>query len=65
MLELEHFRRVVLIEADRLCVETRQGYLTVTGRRLQVAAMEAGRLLVRGQVQQIVFAPFAAGRDTP
>ena len=65
MLELEHFRRVVLIESDRLCVETRRGYLTVTGQQLKVAAMETGRLLVRGQVQQIALAPFAARKEAP
>ena len=63
MLELENFRRVVLIEADRLCVETRRGYLTVTGQQLKVAAMETGRLLVRGRVQQITLAAFAKQKE--
>ncbi len=57
-MELENFKKVVLLEKDKLCVETSRGYLTVTGDELTVAAMEKGRILLHGRFLQVSFSYF-------
>lgn len=61
-MELEHFRRVVLLEENKLCVETGRGTVTVTGTGLTVEALERDRILLKGQFQQVTFSPWKAPR---
>lgn len=57
-MELENFRRVVLLEQDKLCVETGHGYVTVTGKNLTVTALEKSRALLKGQFDEVSFSYF-------
>ncbi len=57
-MELENFRRVVLLEEDKLCVETSNGYVTVVGESLTVTALEKSRVLVKGKFHQVSFSYF-------
>ena len=59
-MELENFRRVVLLSEDTLCVEMGWGSLTIKGAGLAVSALEPGRLLVRGKFMQVSFAEYGA-----
>ncbi len=57
-MELENFRRVVLLEENQVCVETGRGYVTVAGRHLTVSALEKKRVLLQGQFEKITFSYF-------
>lgn len=61
-MELEHFRRVVLLEENKLCVETGRGTVTVSGTNLTVEALERGRILLKGRFEQISFSPWDTSR---
>ena len=61
-MELEHFRRVVLLSEDTLCVEMGRGCVTVKGAGLAVSALEPGRLLVRGKFMQVSFSEYDTRR---
>lgn len=57
-MELENFKKVILLEQDKLCVETSRGYITVTGDELTVTAMEKNRVLLHGRFLQVSFSYF-------
>lgn len=57
-MELENFKKVILLEKDKLCVATSRGYITVTGDELTVTALEKSRVLLHGRFLQVSFSYF-------
>lgn len=49
-MEIEHFRRILLYDEERLCVELRHGRFTVYGSGLKIRTLAAHRLTLRGNI---------------
>lgn len=49
LMEIEHFRRIVLYDGSKLCVELQFGRFTVYGDELKICTLAAHRITLRGK----------------
>jgi len=47
-MEIEHFRRIVLYDETKLCVELKRGHFTVYGDGLKICTLAAHRITLKG-----------------
>lgn len=47
-MEIEQFRRILLYDEQKLCLEFRQGCFTVYGDQMQIETLAAHRITLRG-----------------
>lgn len=48
-MEIEHFKRVLLYDEGRLCVELHRGRFTVYGDKMKILALAAHRITLSGK----------------
>ena len=48
-MEIEHFRRVVMYDENKLCLELAHGRFTVYGDQLKICTLAAHRITLRGR----------------
>lgn len=48
-MEIEYFRRIVVYDENKLCVELPNGLYTVYGDRLKICSLAPHRLTLKGQ----------------
>lgn len=48
-MEIEYFRRIVVYDENKLCVELYRGLFTVYGDQLKIRTLEAHRLTLQGR----------------
>jgi len=54
-MEIEHFRKILDFDEDRVRLVLGKGSVTITGDGLTIASLEKGRILLRGQFCKVEF----------
>lgn len=57
-MEITNFRRIVLYNEEKLCVETKSGRFTVYGDGLKIRTLAARRITLRGKFLRTDWADF-------